>query len=137
MPALTGILETALYVDDLERAKQFYKSVFPVEELASDDRFCALAVARRQVLLLFARGATAQPIALPGGAIPPHGGAGRSHMAFSIAGADLDAWEAELTGKRISIEGRAAWPGGGRSIFFRDPDGNLLELATPGTWPIY
>ena len=37
----------------------------------------------------------------------------------------------------IAIEGRTDWSRGGHSIYFRDPDGHLLELATPGLWTIY
>ena len=37
----------------------------------------------------------------------------------------------------IAIEGRTTWKRGGESIYFRDPDGHLLELATPGLWAIY
>jgi len=37
----------------------------------------------------------------------------------------------------LAIEGRTDWSRGGHSIYFRDPDGHLLELATPGLWAIY
>lgn len=69
------------------------------------------------------------------GTIPPHDGAGRLHVAFAIAAADLPDWEARLEHNGIAIEGRTHWPRGGESIYFRDPDGHLLELATPGVWP--
>ena len=74
---------------------------------------------------------------LPGGTIPPHDGAGPVHVAFSIAAEDLAAWESRLLDSRIGIEGRSHWPRGGVSIYFRDPDGHLLELATPGLWKGY
>jgi catechol 2,3-dioxygenase-like lactoylglutathione lyase family enzyme len=59
------------------------------------------------------------------------------HVAFGIASAELAAWEARLRARHIAIEGRTDWPRGGHSIYFRDPDGHLLELATPGLWEIY
>jgi catechol 2,3-dioxygenase-like lactoylglutathione lyase family enzyme len=74
---------------------------------------------------------------MPGGTIPPHDGDGPVHVAFSIAGDTLPAWEARLAELGVAIEGRTKWPRGGVSIYFRDPDGHLLELATPGLWPGY
>ena len=41
------------------------------------------------------------------------------------------------TAHQVEIEGRTDWPRGGHSIYFRDPDGHLLELATPGLWTVY
>ena len=45
--------------------------------------------------------------------------------------------QGRLKAEDIAIEGRTKWPPGGESIYFRDPDGHLLELATPGLWPGY
>jgi catechol 2,3-dioxygenase-like lactoylglutathione lyase family enzyme len=73
----------------------------------------------------------------PGGAIPPHDGHGPVHVAFSIAADERQAWEKRLNEAGVPIEGRAHWPRGGDSIYFRDPDGHLLELATPGLWVGY
>jgi catechol 2,3-dioxygenase-like lactoylglutathione lyase family enzyme len=58
-------------------------------------------------------------------------------VAFSIPADELAAWEARLAGAGVEIEGRTRWPRGGDSIYFRDPDGHLLELATPGLWTGY
>jgi catechol 2,3-dioxygenase-like lactoylglutathione lyase family enzyme len=74
---------------------------------------------------------------LPGGTIPPHDGIGPVHIAFSVAADALAAWEEQLTTAGVAIEGRTKWPRGAESIYFRDPDGHLLELATPGLWPGY
>ncbi len=74
---------------------------------------------------------------MPGGIIPPHNGSGELHLAFAIAAAELEAWERRLSEKAIAIESRVTWPGGGRSLYFRDPDRRLVELLTPGCWPIY
>ena len=92
-------------------------------------------VGGRGVLLLFLRGHSLETVHLPGGTIPPHDGHGPAHIAFSIAADELAAWEARLAEGDIAIEGRTKWPRGGESIYFRDPDGHLLELATPGLWP--
>jgi catechol 2,3-dioxygenase-like lactoylglutathione lyase family enzyme len=137
VPKLAGVIETALYVDDIDRARSFYEEVLGLAALTSDSRFLAFDVGGRSVLLLFRGGSTLEPLHLPGGTIPPHDGNGPIHMAFAIAAADLAAWEKRLAEHNVAIEGRTDWPRGGKSIYFRDPDNHLLELVTPGVWAIY
>jgi catechol 2,3-dioxygenase-like lactoylglutathione lyase family enzyme len=137
MPRLNGVLETCLYVDDAERAAAFYEQVFGLSRIYADQRLHAYDVGGRGVLLLFRRGQSLETVTLPGGTIPPHDGHGPVHLAFSIAADELAAWEERLAAAGIAIEGRTRWPRGGTSIYFRDPDGHLLELATPGLWPGY
>jgi catechol 2,3-dioxygenase-like lactoylglutathione lyase family enzyme len=137
VPKLGSVLETALYVDDLARASAFYREVLALEALTSDSRFSAFDVGGRSVLLLFRRGATLETVTLPGGTIPPHDGSGPIHVAFSVDADELPAWEKRLNDHGVAIEGRTAWPRGGHSVYFRDPDGHLLELVTPGVWAIY
>lgn len=137
MPSLNGVVETALYVRDLGRSVRFYKDIFRLESMMSDDRFCALNVAPGHVLLLFRQGATLTPVPTPGGVIPPHDGTGQLHMAFSISASSLKEWEQWMRERDVPIESRVDWPGGGRSLYLRDPDGHLVELATPGIWPNY
>ncbi|HXN95322.1 MAG TPA: VOC family protein [Candidatus Acidoferrales bacterium] len=138
MPTLNGIIETALYVEDTDRASKFYEDILGLRRIAGEeDRLRAYSVADRDVLLLFKRGATAQPIRIPAGLIPPHDGSGQNHFAMAISANELAAWEKHLAAHSIEIESRVYWPLGGTSIYFRDPDGNLLELATPGMWSIY
>ena len=137
MPAVTGVVETCLHVEDLERAARFYEDVCEFKRLAGDERFCALSVADRNVLLLFRKGASLEPMPTPGGVIPPHDGSGILHVAFAIpASAEAD-WRRRLEERGIVIESTVDWPRGGRSLYFRDPDRHLLELITPGCWPIY
>lgn len=137
MPKLDGILETALYTDDMERARAFYEDVLELKPIFSDGRLRAYGVAGRDVLLIFKRGAATQTVTIPGGTIPGHDGAGPLHVAFAIAKDDLAAWEKHLASHGVAIEGTTNWSRGGRSIYFRDPDGHLLELATPGLWTVY
>jgi catechol 2,3-dioxygenase-like lactoylglutathione lyase family enzyme len=136
-PHLTGVIETALYVDDLARAARFYEDVLGLPALTADSRFRAYDVGGRSVLLLFRRGATLETVRLPGGTIPPHDGHGPLHVAFAVPADDLAAWTRRLEEAGVAIEGRTVWPRGGESLYLRDPDGHLLELATPGLWPIY
>jgi catechol 2,3-dioxygenase-like lactoylglutathione lyase family enzyme len=137
MPRLNGVLETCLYVDDAGRAAAFYERILGLSCVYADQRLRAYDVGGRGLLLLFRRGQSLETVTMPGGTIPPHDGHGPVHMAFSIAADELAAWEERLAAAGIAIEGRTRWPRGGMSIYFRDPDGHLLELATPGLWPGY
>lgn len=140
MPTVNGVVETALYVDDVERSGRFYEEIFGFRQLIGDERMRAYSVADKQVLLLFRRGSLTQPIPLHGGIIPPHDGQGRLHLAFAISQSEIAAWERHLLGKGITLESRIQWGDDslqGESLYFRDPDGHLLELISPGCWEIY
>jgi catechol 2,3-dioxygenase-like lactoylglutathione lyase family enzyme len=136
-PRVTAVLETCLHVENVERSALFYESLFGFKRMAGDARFCALSVARGSALLLFLRGGTLEPVSIPGGIIPPHDGSGHLHFAFAIPAEDLTPWEARLRDFNIPMESRVNWQGGGVSLYFRDPDAHLVELATPGIWPNY
>jgi catechol 2,3-dioxygenase-like lactoylglutathione lyase family enzyme len=136
MPKLDHVLETALYVDDLDRAAAFYADVFELPSLYADERLRAFAVGP-SVLLLFRRGASLETMIMPGGTIPPHDGHGPLHVAFAVKAGALADWEKRLGEHGVAIEGRTKWTRGGVSVYFRDPDQHLLELATPGLWAIY
>jgi catechol 2,3-dioxygenase-like lactoylglutathione lyase family enzyme len=133
-----GVVETSLYVDDLARAVAFYREVLGLTPMVGDgERYQAFDSGASRVLLLFKRGAARLPLPVPSGAIPWHDGAGSLHLGFAIAADCLDGWRARLSDCGVAIESEMQWERGGRSLFFRDPDGNLLELITPGIWPIY
>ena len=134
---LDGVLETALYVDDLPRARAFYVDVLGCTVMLDSSRLVALDVAGRSVLLLFQRGATDAPLPTPGGLVPGHGGAGVQHLAFAVAADALPAWTARLGAAGVAVESRVRWARGGESLYVRDPDGHSVELVTPGLWPIY
>lgn len=131
------MVETALYVRDLDRAVAFYADDLGRPLLLRNARMAALDAGRRSVLLLFLSGASSSDMATPGGTIPGHDGSGRLHMAFAIADADFSAWQEHLTLRGIAITSVVRWPGGGRSLYVADPDGHVIELATPGLWPVY
>jgi catechol 2,3-dioxygenase-like lactoylglutathione lyase family enzyme len=137
VPRLERVIETSLYVEDLDRAAQFYERLLGLTTLTSDARFRAYDVGGKSVLLLFQRGATLETVHMPGGTIPPHDGHGPLHLAFAIGADELAQWERRLDKAGVAIEGQTRWSRGGHSIYFRDPDGHLLELATPGLWAIY
>jgi catechol 2,3-dioxygenase-like lactoylglutathione lyase family enzyme len=127
-----------LYVDDLDRASRFYEDLFGLSRIIEGDaRIRAYSVGGRNVLLLFKRGASNRVTELPSGKMGPHDGSGRVHVAFSISIEDLSGWEKVLADRGIAVESRVQWPRGGTSLYFRDPDNHLVELATPGVWTIY
>src|ERR1035437_10109593 len=133
-PQVNGILETSLYVERPTRSVEFYRRVFGFEPIDLDQkegitvqtRLCAMRAGDRSILLLFKKGATANTDAT-----------GAIHIAFGIARSELPAWEAWLSQQGIPIEFRKTWKYGGEALYFRDPDGHLLEVVTPGVWSIY
>jgi catechol 2,3-dioxygenase-like lactoylglutathione lyase family enzyme len=137
MPTVHGILETALYVRDPRAAAEFYKRLFGFGTLLDSDRLVALDVSGKNVLLLFKAGVTGGPFETAGGTIPGHTGIGGGHFAFAIAREDVEPWQSHLRSKNVAIESIVTWPGGAKSLYFRDPDENLVELITPGFWANY
>jgi catechol 2,3-dioxygenase-like lactoylglutathione lyase family enzyme len=136
-PAISHLLESSLYVEDLPRSKAFYQKIFGFEALLEDHRMCALRIPAGGVLLLFKHDGSLHPSRVPGGIIPPHGGNGVLHLCFAIPVASLDGWSAHLGTHGVAIESRVRQQFGGISLYFRDPDGHSLELATPGLWTNY
>lgn len=139
MPAvITGILETALYVADVERAAAFYEKLMGFRRLLAEDRLIGMAVGEsQQILLLFKRGGSVQPSPMHGGLIPAHDGQGTLHMAFAIEEGNLPDWRIRLAENNVPIESELVTELGGTSLYFRDLDQHLIELATPGIWPTY
>ena len=136
-PPVQGMLEFGLYVKDVSRAADFYHVLFGFPVLVSKERMAALDVEGKQILLLFKHGASSEPATMPGGVLPPHDGAGTSHVAFAILENDVEQWEGWLREQAVEVESEVEWEEGGRSLYFRDPDGHLLELVTPGVWETY
>jgi catechol 2,3-dioxygenase-like lactoylglutathione lyase family enzyme len=130
------LLETALYSDDVARTATFYEHLLGHAPMLQSDRLVAFDAGEATVLLIFHR-AHAGPLPTAGGLVPGHDGAGPVHIAFAIDRSELAPWESRLDSMGIPIESRVAWDSGGVSIYFRDPDGRSVELATPGLWPTY
>jgi catechol 2,3-dioxygenase-like lactoylglutathione lyase family enzyme len=126
------VLETCLYVDDLVKAERFYHEVLGlIVESRQEGRHVFFHCGQRMLLLfnpLASRDATDH--------FPGHGSFGPGHVAFAVRAADMPAWLDQLNSSRVEIEKTIDWPQGGRSIYFRDPAGNSLELATPRIWGI-
>ncbi len=141
--AVNGIVESVLYVQNLAHSVEFYEDLFGFEKEIADEMICVLRVPNRQALILFPKsialepGRATSPVGTVEGVIPPHGGSGRLHVAFSIAASDLEFWEQRLASRGIAINSKVHWERGGWSLYFRDPDEHLLELITPGLWTFY
>ena len=130
-PRSNGLLESALYVHDVAASARFYANIFGFPMISDfGERGCALQAGERQVLLLFKKGGSLH--------IPtPHDGEGELHLAFAIPASEVASWEAWLAENEIPIEEKRAWDRGGLSLYFRDPDRHLVEIASPGVWSIY
>jgi tRNA(adenine34) deaminase len=137
-PSLLGIIESSLYVEDLERSCSFYQRLFGFEILYEErPRMVAMSAAGKQVLLLFRKGGSLQPTQSSGGLIPAHDGDGNLHLAFAIDRAEVEPWERRLEALGIPIESKVQCGSTGTSLYFRDPDGHALELITQGCWKIW
>jgi catechol 2,3-dioxygenase-like lactoylglutathione lyase family enzyme len=126
--SITGILETALYVGELGAAEDFYERVLGLELESRAPGRHAFFRCGEAMLLIFDPASTSQSA----GGVPAHGATGPGHVAFAVD--DLDEWPARLRDAGIAIEADLDWPGGGRSLYVRDPAGNSVELTTPRIW---
>jgi catechol 2,3-dioxygenase-like lactoylglutathione lyase family enzyme len=126
---LDRVLETILYVDDLDAAERFYGGALGLELDSRKEGVFAFFRVGPGMLLLFEPSA-----ARTSRGVPAHGAAGPGHACFAAPEAELEAWRASLATAGVAIEHEQAWPRGGRSLYFRDPAGNSLEIATPRIW---
>lgn len=131
----SAILESALYVSDLDEAERFYGEVLGLRRIAKVEGRHVFFRCGAGVLLLFNPEATKEPPSadarLP---VPPHGTKGEGHLCFAASADELEAWRRHLQAAGVGIEAELEWPQGGRSIYFRDPFGNSLEFAEPRIW---
>ena len=129
MSEIVAVVETTLYVDDLDAAEAFYRNVLGLEVIGKEVGRHVFFRVGDGVLLAFSPEAT-----LKGDTLPPHGARGPSHFALGVRTEGLDEWRQRLEEHGVVIEKEMTWPRGGRSIYFRDPAGNSIELVTPGLW---
>lgn len=128
---LRGVYETVLYAEDVAATARFYESVLGLRLVSGpDELMAALRLEDGGVLLIF----DPRRASTPGRAVP-HGASGVGHVAFSVRDGDLHAAAAELRAHGVELERETEWPQGGRSVYFRDPAGNSLELVEGELWP--
>jgi catechol-2,3-dioxygenase len=130
MKPIENLIETGIYADDLEGVERFYHEVLGLPVVAKEaGRHVFFRVGDRSMLLVFRADAT-----LSDHHLPAHGCRGSAHFALGIPANELDAWRSHLQASDIPIECEQDWPLGGKSLYFRDPASNLVELVTPGIW---
>jgi catechol 2,3-dioxygenase-like lactoylglutathione lyase family enzyme len=130
-PKSEGILESSLYVNDVAGSARFYEKIFGFRIISDfEERDCAMHAGNRQVLLLFKKGDSRLIKSA-------HDGDGELHVAFAVPASELASWEAWLAENGIEVEEKRTWELGGQSVYFRDRDRHLIEIATPGVWSIY
>jgi catechol 2,3-dioxygenase-like lactoylglutathione lyase family enzyme len=130
MDEFEGVVETAVYADDLDAAEAFYAGVLKLPVIGRErGRHVFFRVGTRDVLLIFAPATTIQ-----GATLPAHGATGPGHFALGVRAGGLDGWRRRLAEHGVAVEQEVQWPHGGRSLYFRDPAGNSVEILTPGVW---
>ncbi len=130
MEPIAHLVEASLYVEDLERAETFYREVLGLELVDKEPGRHLFFRVGESMLLIFRPEATLRE----GRSVPPHGAQGPGHVALGVPEGALEAWRERLQQHGIEIEREKTWPRGGRSLYFRDPNGNSIELITPGCW---
>jgi len=127
---VTEILETCLYVDDLDAAEDFYSRVLGLQRYSRVEGRHVFFRCGNRMFLLFNPSETQRA----SGDFPTHGATGEGHVAFTMQDDQIAAWRTHLQKHGVDIETEVTWPGGGYSIYFRDPAGNSVELATEAVW---
>jgi catechol-2,3-dioxygenase len=112
------IVELTLEVRDLQALEAFYTDVFELEVLKREDDRVWLAVGRRTRLGLW----------LPGEKEFGDEGGRHVHFAFGAEPGSLDALAETLSERGIPARGPEEHPGGDRSLYLEDPEGNVVEV---------
>ncbi len=133
---LEGMLETALYADDLDKAEAFYEGVLGLAKITRAANRHVFFRCGPGVLLIFNPHKTTKPPQPQALQVPPHGTTGAGHACFRVSPENLDVVARKLQAAKVEIESEVSWPQGGRSIYFRDPAGNSLECAEARIWGI-
>lgn len=132
---ISGILETCLYAEDLDKAKSFYASLPGIEFLSEEiGRHLFFQCGNSMLLIFNPMHTSTDQTEVDGQLIPLHGSEGCGHIAFSIDEDELNEWKQFLNDNKIPIESEVTWPNGSVSLYFRDPAGNSLELVSPKIW---
>jgi len=129
MPPIEHLVEASVYAENLESAEVFYRDVLSLKMLTKEPGRHVFFQVGDSVLLVFRAEETSK-----GGMLPPHGATGAGHFALGVPTESLDAWREHLRAQGVEIEKEIDWPRGGKSLYFRDPAGNSVELVTRGLW---
>lgn len=136
MTAPRHILETALYADDLDAAERFYGDLLGLEKVTRAGERHVFFRCGNGMLLIFNATESVKPPSNPAMPVPVHGTSGAGHTCFSATAREIEERAQALRASGVEIEADFSWPGGGRSIYIRDPAGNSIEFAEPRIWGI-
>ncbi|MEZ5844540.1 MAG: VOC family protein [Hyphomicrobiaceae bacterium] len=132
--ASPSVLETALYARDLVAAERFWRDAMGLEPYQVKPGRHVFYRLESQMLLIFNPDVTSETPRPGAPQVPPHGTQGEGHVCFAACADEMDAWRHRLAAAGVDIEADLTWPGGGRSLYFRDPAGNSIEIAEPRIW---
>jgi len=123
VPHITGILETVLYVADLERAEQFYRSVMALKQIGKEPgRHVFFRVGRASCCCSTPERTRRSEH------LPPHGADGEIHVCFTVAPAEYEAWKRRVQDHHVTIQKEITWPSVVPSI-------SGIRTATFWSWP--
>jgi catechol-2,3-dioxygenase len=124
------IKETCLYVHDLELAKKFYEETLGLSAINYVPGKHLFLRAGSSVLLIF-NPEDSKKKSSP----PPHYASGNQHFAFEVRATEYQSAKDELKSKGIKIIDEVVWKSGKESFYFKDPEGNILEIVPDeGIW---
>ena len=124
------IKETCLYVEDLERIKQFYHVDLGLPIIHYEPGKHLFFKLGSSVLLCFNPNDSKTKVTPPA-----HFGGGKQHLAFEVKKSDYLKAKQEIKSKGITIIDEVTWKSGHESFYFEDPAGNILEiLPDEGIW---
>jgi len=129
------IVETSIYSSDLEKMKEFYVDKLGLQLVSEQKGRHVFLKTGKNMLLIFNPGMTAvEKETVHGAPTPPS----IVHVAFEI---EIDEYEEArdlLEKNDIQIEKEVVWENDikSRSIYFRDPAGNLVEFITRNFWQV-
>jgi catechol 2,3-dioxygenase-like lactoylglutathione lyase family enzyme len=145
------IVETCIYTSDLQKLKDFYVDGLGLELVSEEKHRSIFLKVGKSMLLIFNPEKTLMAeqykedkenrkrfdIEL----FPPHGAITPPsiiHFALEIDKSDYDNSKKVLMANNIKIEKEIIWnEGSAKSIYFKDPSGNLVEIITNNhLWPI-
>lgn len=124
------VLETVLYAEDLNAAREFYQELLGLEVIIFDPERDLFLRCEDSVLIVFKASRTL----IPDSQVPPHGTTGSGHMAFAATAEEIESWKAKLQEAGVAILKEITWQNGAQSLYFADPAGNVLEFATRDLW---
>lgn len=132
---INKVVETCIYSSDLESMKRFYAGVLGLPVVQEEKNKLVFLQAGKSMLLIFNPARTSTD----NDRLPTHGAQtppASIHFAMEIKENDYQSWKELLARNGIAVEKQVDWKGRSRSLYFRDPAGNLVELITPGEWPV-